>query len=246
MGDPDCPPDRHLFREHCRATPAPMSHLRIAWAFDYGRVQPDSTRPLPGFEDPGDLFPSGSHRVPTPRLLPGGRSPPKGCTYPPHSRLSPPMRRTRPSGSSPRRPTWGFETQRRSRGWARSCCFLALAASTSLLRPVGPRGRSWSLPTAVPPGPDNVSTWSPRHPSPSPRHPWVQSSPLSPQNSHFLPAPPRQGSGRLVSLYGWTVVSPKPLRRRRANTGSCRSSVRGIGHESDGRRKEASSEAAER
>jgi hypothetical protein len=31
MGDPDRPPEaRHLFREHCRATPAPMSHLRIA------------------------------------------------------------------------------------------------------------------------------------------------------------------------------------------------------------------------
>src|SRR6266545_6241078 len=30
MGDPDCPRGEHLFREHCRATPAPMSHLRIA------------------------------------------------------------------------------------------------------------------------------------------------------------------------------------------------------------------------
>jgi hypothetical protein len=32
-----------------------------------------------------------------------------------------------------------------------------------------------------------------------------------------------------VSLYGWTVVSPKPRRPRRANTGSRRSSVGGIG-----------------
>ena len=30
MGDPDGPRDEALFREHCLATPAPMSHLRIA------------------------------------------------------------------------------------------------------------------------------------------------------------------------------------------------------------------------
>ena len=102
-----------------------------------------------------------------------------------------------------------------------------------------------SRPTLVPPHrcPSlcrPVSTGSPRH-----RLAIASPSVLSPQNSHFLPAPPRQGSGGLVSLYEWTVVSPKPLRRRRADTGSCRSSVGGIGHEPDGRN-EASSEAAER
>ncbi len=106
-----------------------------------------------------------------------------------------------------------------------------------------------SRPTLVPPHQLSlpVPTCLHRVPSPSPRHRLAIASPsvLSPQNSHFLPAPPRQGSGGLVSLYEWTVVSPKPLRRRRADTGSRRSSVGGIGHEPDGRN-EASSEAAER